>query len=119
MLNTCDLRDTPRPVVAFNDGGLGFYPTKRDGPPNCTYTLLSDSSYIQDVDGNVVLVENPHTPQEWVITAHEDKYTVVKKGTTLAWTDPGGQAGCERELHLTELNPIRPEVLFEFIPLFP
>ncbi|KIM66868.1 hypothetical protein SCLCIDRAFT_1210914 [Scleroderma citrinum Foug A] len=139
MSNTSDLRDGPyfiwseghtplnlcgsppeQPVVAFNDGGRGFNVRKINGPPN-TY-LLSEghTSFIQDVTGNVVLDAKPNTqPQLWVITPHgEDKYTVVKEGTILAWTDPGGPAGCERELHLTELNPIRPEVLFEFRPIF-
>ncbi|KAL4064530.1 hypothetical protein V8B97DRAFT_2006391 [Scleroderma yunnanense] len=138
MSNTCALSNSPyfiwsqghkpvnvcgappeQPVVAFDASGLGFYAQQVDGPPSCTYVLSSGSGYIQDVDGNLALVEDPETPQEWVIAQRgTDSYTVVKKETTLAWTDPGGAAGCERELHLTELNPIRSDLLFEFRPIF-
>ena len=40
--------------------------------------MVEGNSYIQDVDGNIVLVDDPDPPQEWVVTSQGgDKYTFV------------------------------------------
>lgn len=109
-----------QPLVVGNQsmGSAVLYVHKRDGPPNCTYVITwGRDNYVQDQDGNVVIRTLPATPSEWVITPRDNnQYTVVLKGTDLAWTDPGGEGGCERELHLTPLDPLRSEVLFQMWP---
>lgn len=65
-LNICG--SPPQSIIASKGSGLGFDLKRVDIPFNDTCVISSENSYLQNVNGIVVLFKDVETIQEWTIT---------------------------------------------------
>ncbi|KIM52228.1 hypothetical protein SCLCIDRAFT_572429 [Scleroderma citrinum Foug A] len=113
-IDLCRIPPAPREPVIVGEERLGFrFITAGEN----TYEIWTGDRHIRSVGDHIYGSLERIVPQKWVIIARASGDYTIETQDRRAWSDPGGNPGCEHKLYLHSVwQPISPQQTFKIRP---